>query len=345
MFRFAIISAVGLVTAIGAYAGAIEIGGPSGITANYVTQGGGAVCAAGAGNCVTGSTGGWTEKNFDNVLFAGATNGVAPVPFSGYVQTGGEASGLTATSVGIANAANGQTFAMISDGAVPISNASKNLWEASAAQTDLIVPIGVFDVTGVATMLQNAWGTMGGNDTDITFNFGNTSNATTGLTSVTFDLINTNNAGNTSELRAALACITVTTASCNATNNPHNTPSLTTTLIGSDSNSYGFAEGFVFGAAGTFGGTYNYTSGATGVYAGTQGTLKLDDQDFNFGNAFLNKWLVSVDVGQTGTFGAGISATALSAITVTAVPEPTTFLLLLAGFGGVGVVARRLRKA
>src|ERR1700688_338211 len=103
MVRVTIISALGLITAVAASAGSIEIGGPSGLTNNYITQGAGAVCAAGAGACVTGSTGGFVQKNFDNVLFAGATNGTAPVPFSGYTQTGGTPSGSTATSGGIPN--------------------------------------------------------------------------------------------------------------------------------------------------------------------------------------------------------------------------------------------------
>jgi hypothetical protein len=348
MFRAILISVLGLVGSAAVYAGAIEIGGPNGLTNNYIIQTAGSVCAAGVGACVTGSTGGWAEKNYNNVLFSASTNGTAPVPFSGYTQSGGTPSGLTATSNGAPNAAKGITFAMISDGAPTLGNASRNFWEASAANTSIVVPIGVFDVTDVATMLQNVWGTVGGNDTDITFNFGSTSNATSGLTSVTFDLLNVNNQSGsnaTGEIRASVACITTTTAACNLTTNPSNVPLLTTTLTGSDSNTYAFAADTVFGAASTFGGTYNYTS-STGLYVNTAGALKMDDQDFGFGSAFANDWLVSVAVTQNGTFGNNISATALSAITVdsAATPEPSTIFLILAGLGGIGAV-RRFRRA
>lgn len=350
MVRVALISTLGLIGAVAASAGSIEIGGPSGITSNYITQGVGATCAAGPGLCVTGSTGGWAEKNYDTILFSSATNGVTPpVPFAGYQQTGGESSGLTATSAGNATSASGVTFAMLSDGTTNGLNTgnSKNFWEASSANSSITVPVGVFDVTDVATMLQNVWGTLGGNDTNITFNFGHSSNATSGLTSVTFDLLNSNNqsgAGANGEIRASVACTTVTTAACNATTNPHSIPLVTTTLTGSDSNTYGFDSAYIYGAAST-GGTYAYNTGATNMYANTTGLLKLDDQDFVFGSAFANDWLVSISVTQNGTFGTNLSATALSAITVdSATPEPTTILLVLAGLGGIGAV-RRFRRA
>ncbi len=353
MFRATLISVLGLVGSVAVYAGAVQIGGPSGLTGNYILQTGGAVCAAGLGNCVTGNEGGFAEKNYDNVLFSGATNGTAPVPFSGYTQNGGEAPGLTDTSNGVVNSAKGITFAMISDGGAPVTNASRDFWEASAANSTMTVPIGVFDVTDVATMLQNVWGTVGGNDTNITFNFGNSSNATSGLTSVTFALQNVNNqsgANAAGQIRASVACITTTTVACNMTTNPSNIPVLSATLTGSDGHTYGFASDSVFGAASTLGGVYNYNSGAVGMYGDTAGVLKMDDQDFNFGSAFANDWLVSVAVTQNAVFGMNVSATALSAITVnsatlgSAVPEPTTILLAFLGLGGIGAV-RRFRRA
>jgi hypothetical protein len=73
--------------------------------------------------------------------------------------------------------------------------------------------------------------------------------------------------------------------------------------------------------------------------------LKIDDQDFVFGSAFASDWLVSLAVTQNSNFGNNISATALSAVTVdSAVPEPTTLVLLFAGLGGIAAM-RRFRKA
>jgi hypothetical protein len=289
MFRLTIVSAFGLVAAIAANAGSIEIGGVSGLTNAYLTTaGGGANCAAGAGLCITGSTGGYGEQNYDNVLFAGATNGTAPVPFSGYTQNTGTAAGLTATSASNSTPAGGVTFAMISDGLN--SGSSRNFWESNGNET-ITVPIGVFDVTDVATMLQNVWGSVGGNDTTVTFNFGSTSNATSGLTSVVVNLNDVNNAG-AGEIRSGALCNTTTTATCNTTTAPVGAPTSSTANVGGSGITVDTSA--VYGAATTFGGQYAYTSVSpnTGFYANTQGHLKLDDQDFIFGSTFSNKWLV-----------------------------------------------------
>lgn len=338
MFRLTIVSAFGLVAAIAANAGSIEIGGASGLTNNYITQGAGAVCAAGAGNCIAGSTGGYTEQNYDNVLFAGATNGTAPVPFTGYTQNTGIASGKTATS------AAGTTFAMIADGTNG-NAASNNFWESPGENgVTITVPIGIFDVTEVSTMLQNVWGTVGGNDTTVTFNFGTTSNAGT-TTPVVVNLFNSNSQNGSSatgSIRSGVLCNTVSTATCNLTTQPGSAPVNTTTGLPSDVTAVDVSQ--VYGAPVTTTYAYSSVSPNSGFYANTQGHLRLDEQDFLFGSTYANEWLVSVQV--TENVGdSDLSATALSAITVdTAAPEPTTILLVLAGLGGIGL-AGRFRRA
>jgi len=340
MFRLTIVSAFGLLAAVAANAASIEIGGASGLTNSYLTTaGGGANCAAGAGACITGSTGGYGEQNYDNVLFAGATNGTAaPVPFSGYTQNTGTASGLTATSATNSTSAGGVTFAMISDGLN--SGNSRNLWESNGNET-ITVPIGVFDVTDVATMLQNVWGSLNGNDTTVTFNFGSTSNATTGLTSVAVNL------SDDTEIRSGVLCNTTTTATCNATTSPQTALAATTANAGGSGITVTTSS--VYGALATFGGQYAYTSVSpnTGFYANTAGHLKLDDQDFVFGSAFSGDWLVSVQVTENDGDASFQSETALSAITVDTAPpapEPATILLALVGLGGIGL-AKRFRRA
>ena len=327
MFRLSIISLLAIIGSITANAGSIQIGGASGLTSNYITQGAGAACAAGPGNCVAGSTNGWAERNYDTNLFAGS---VSTVPYTGYVQNGGEPTGLSAT-----DNSNGATFSMLADGASATSpNPSNNFWESTSTggtAQSIVIPIGIFGVTDLWTMLDNQWGTLGGNDTTITFNFGSTSNASS-TTPVVVALNDSNNSGS-GELRASTACTAVPTATCNSSTNPRGP----------------LQEGVVINGVtvneGVVGNPSNYTStSAGGFYTRSQGTVQLDDQQFVFGSEYLNEWLVSVtvteNVGNLPSSG-DPSETALSAITVDTVPEPASILLFLTGLGGVGLARFR----
>lgn len=340
MSRVILVSLFGLTAAVVANAGSVQIGGASGITANYINQGTGAVCAAGAGNCVSGSTTGWAERNYNNILFAGATSNsgaTSPSAFTGYQQIGGEAPGLTATD------GSGTNFAMLSDGTMTgvDTGPSNNYWESTitgGASASIVVPIGLYGVSDVWTMLNNQWGTVGGNDTTVTFTFGSSSNATSGLTNVAVALTNSPNVVGVGQIRSAVACNTVTTATCNLSTN-------TRSILeeGAVVNGVTINTGLVYGP-------FAYTAASpTGFYAGTQGHVKLDDQQFVFDSALANDWLVSMtvteNVGNTpASVTAGVlpSETALSAVTVDTVPEPTTILLVLSGLGVVGF--RRLRR-
>jgi hypothetical protein len=101
--------------------------------------------------------------------------------------------------------------------------------------------------------------------------------------------------------------------------------------------------------------TFAYTAAnPAGFYAGTQGRLKLDSEQFVFNNpSLLSDYLVSMTITENFSMtpsaeaanGASFaSETALSAIDVdTVTPEPTTILLLLSGL--VGFAFLRFRKA
>lgn len=343
MLRIVLVSTIGLLGAVIANAGSVQIGGPNGITSNYILQGSGAVCAAGTGNCVTGSTTNWAEKNYDNILFSGATNNsgaTSPVPFTGYSQTGGTPSGMTATDTA------GTTFAMLADGA-SANNSSYNYWGSNGTNqvpVSILVPVGVFNATDLWTMMDNQWGTLGGNDASLTFNFGSSSNDTSGdVTSVTVNLLDSNNTANNGDMRAAVSCLTTTTATCNAATNPHGSSQQNNVINGVTVNTKVVYNSF------------NYTAAnAAGFYANTAGTLKLDDQQFIFGALSQNKWLVSVQItenlGNTtasvGTTGNLPSELALSAITVdTAAPEPGTVMLFIGGLAGIGLLQYRRKRA
>jgi hypothetical protein len=336
MSRATIASIFGFLTVASAYAGTVQIGGTNGLTSNYILQGAGATCAAGAGNCITGSTTGWAEKNYVNTLFQGVSNSgttpASPVPFTGYAQTGGTPSGSTA-----ADTAHNVTYAMVSDGAIGGNN-SANGWESTATGggTDsIVVPIGLYGVTDLWTMLDNQWGSIGGNDTSVSFTFGNASNATSGLTNITVALVDSNNTGNNAEMRAALSCATVTTATCSNSTNPHGALTEGNVINGVTVNTGVVYNSFVYD-----------TTQAGGFYAGTQGRLKLDDQQFVFSPSLSNLWLVSMTITENiaNTYTSSPtnpSETFVSAITVDTVPEPGTVLLFIAGLGGLGLARRK----
>jgi hypothetical protein len=339
MYRLTIASVFGLFAAVAANAGSVLIGGSTGLSSNYLLQGVGAVCAAGAGNCVTGSTTGYAEKNFDSILFASATSGgTSPVPFAGYTQTGGIAPGLTATDT-----TNGVNFAMISDGANG-NNMSNDYWQSqgTGGVTDsLVVPIGVFGAMDVWTMLNNEWGTLGGNDTTVTFNFGATSNATSGLTSVVVALTNNNGSLLNGELHSAVSCTGGTSVCATVGPNPSKTLDQGVVIDGVTVN-----EGNVYGTL------YDTIPASQPFYTGTSlsGKAKLDDQQFVFNNpALTDEWLVSMTITENvaNTYASNPSApseTAISAITVdTAAPEPSTVFLLMSSLGGLGLMRLRRR--
>jgi len=235
---------------------------------------------------------------------------------------------------------------MISDGVnTQASNQSNNYWQSlgTGATTDtMVIPIGVFDVTDVRTMLDNQFGTLGGNDTTVTFNFGSTSNATSGLTTITVSLNDVDNNGH-GELRAAVSCTAGTSVCFGSGPNPKSNPVEGTIINGVTVN-----EGLVYN---TF--TYNTIPGSQLFYTGSSlvGKVKLDDQQFVFNNpALTNDWLVSMTVSENlaNTYASNNSApseTALSAITVdTATPEPGTVLLFLSGLAGLGIARVRRRS-
>jgi hypothetical protein len=333
MYRITTIAAFGLFAGMLASAGQIQIGGVNGLTDAYITNPNANGCAGGVGACATGSTGAFTEQNYDNVLFAGAENGsTAPKPYATYDQTTGEAGTLTDT-------AHNETFSMVDDGAT--SGASNNFWAApetgcpsACAGPSIVIPIGVFGVSDVWTMLNTELSGPGVKATTFDFTFGTTSSG--GTTQTVVVKLTDSGASTTPSgmLQNAVDCVP-----------PSNCPTLASgpTLAGSIVSSVDVLTGNLY--------TSLYNNGPLGSYAGSSGNIVLDDQGFLFGNIALgtlgagvtnaNSYLVSVTVMESGAAN-GVSP-ALSAITIDTVPEPSTILMFLSGLGALGF-ARFRRK-
>jgi hypothetical protein len=324
LIRPGVVVVLGLLSAAVCSAGVIQIGGASGLTSNYITQGVGAVCAAGAGNCIAGSATNFLERNYDTRLFSGATeSGTPPAAFTGYVQgSPGTPSGSTL----------GQ-FSMISDGLTGVN--SNNYWDAASSSATITVPIGIADVTNVWTMLNNIEGAAGGADTSLTFNFGTTSNASSFNDVVVVDLTNSGTSGSSPSGQIGSSFLCATASICTFDNGAVASSSTATATLNSNPTSgVGVTTGVLY--------TTVYNT-AAGIYAGSSGNVVLNDQDFNLAALVApssGEYLVSIVVNEAaGSAG----QTSLSAITVdTAAPEPSTVFLFLTGLGALGLA--RLRR-
>ncbi|MDP9055459.1 MAG: PEP-CTERM sorting domain-containing protein, partial [Acidobacteriota bacterium] len=301
-------------------------------TNSYITSG----CAG--SSCVAGSVSTATEQNYDNVLFSGALNvSTSPKPYSTYSTS-------TANAGTIVDSTNSVTFSMINDGAS--EGGSNNVWIlGQTGNPTITVPVGVYGVSDVYTMLNTELASAAFANRDVTlfFNFGTTSNAST-VQTVTVKLVNSNNSTTAGgQVRNAVDCAPPST-SCGGVSTAASGSLLTSTVI----------SGVTVKTNNVY--TSPFTS-ATGSYvSNTSGTLNLDDQGFFFngislstlgtGATNLNTYLVSIGVREAGT-SPDIASLGLSAITIDTVsaPEPSTILMLLTGLGALAFARGRRIKA
>ncbi len=343
---------------IGQIAGNTIGGANSGLTANYITGSGGAACVGQVyqGNSCASTSGQtlnapkqFSEENYAVRLFSGAIP--TPSPYAGYSATSTPAPGTT-----MSDGANNVNFAMISDGAG--SFGSNNYWNALGANDVLTIPVGLFGVTDVWTMLNNVWGPAGALDTQLTFQFDSKSDGSdlNSLTTVTLNLVNSSNTpGGSGQIRSSVDCAAGSPGPCTGYANG---PLAASSTLSASVTVNGVAQSPVDITVLTNGvmPTTAYSSVPTGNYAGSQGNVNMDDQGFYFGDAFQNLALVSIGVKETGMgtndfahSGVSASQTALSAITIDTTdaidptPEPSTIALCIMGLGAlvVGTKARR----
>jgi len=338
MFRkIAVITSMSLVAVASLSAGSVQlqVGGTNGLTSAYAGGTGANGCVSANGpdylGCpntsqpnLNGASPNPAERNYENNLFSGVSSATNPGYPTHTTLSGG-----------------GLTFSMLNDSASP----NTNYWALIGA-TGITIPMGVFGVTDVATMLNDNWGCTAGQssgpcvgasntDTQVKFTFDAASNGSdaASLEQVTFDLVNGN------EIRDAVICNTggCSTDGYATTLNAANSlaPALQTGPI---------AVGNITINTGTlYQSAYNYTGSLAGNYNNSSGSVVLDYQDFIFGSLFANDYLVKVNISNPNA-ATGVSRTDLSAITVDFnSPEPSTWLLVAGGIGLIGF--KRFRRA
>ncbi|HEU5020911.1 MAG TPA: hypothetical protein VFT60_03435, partial [Bryobacteraceae bacterium] len=180
---------------VASYAGQIQIGQTivgvnHGLTKTWITS---PDCVG----CASSVTTGFGLKNYNKNLFE---DGVPqPLPFAGYSDVSNVASVAGSTMY---DSTNDVTFAMISQ-----TGTYGNVWTSFGSNT-LTIPMGIFGVKNVWTMLNNYYGVDGANSTSVTFQFDDNADGSdaNSLTTLTVDL------KNGTEIRGAVDC----TANCGA---------------------------------------------------------------------------------------------------------------------------------
>jgi len=313
----------------------LQIGGNNGLTVGTVTQ------------AVTGGATGTVGE--------AAYIGSLPPSSTSFTRT----SGVPATGSPNGEVAGGQlltvndngtnvTFAMINDSANPTAN----MWLSSntngttgspivTTDTILMGGLGVFGVTNVWTMLNDQYGNLAynnGKNTQVTFNF--TTAGGGAVAPLTFTLTNGVTIRDSVNCTSAGGATGTGVGTCTALGYQN---SLDTANNYDPTGALNPASGPNVHAFNVWTGTYN-TGG--GNYANTaNGAVYLDGQNFSLGSAYANDYLTSIQIVGTTT-GTRQSRDVLSAITVgAATPEPSTWLLVTAGFGAIGFFRLRRKSA
>jgi hypothetical protein len=350
MYRSISISTLALVASLTLSAATIPIG-VGGLTASYLNpanypvvagQPSTSVCA-GASNaastaapnyngCYVPASVGGSERAYQVNLFANATQ----VPAVGATTTA--ASQLPGSLSG-----GGANF-------VKVADANLNGWYISSA-AELVVPVGVYGVNTIWTMLNDYWGGDDLYNTTVIFTFDDSSNGAGGSKIPVVETIALRNGDQirssinaTSEPAPKTCTTTYTTGTC-VSNTITQGPVIATTLA-LGATPIGSA---LVTAGNVFSTPYNTITGSTGAreYAGTSGQVVLDYQKFDFQGLHSSDYLVSITIRNqfdaTQTTGTGVNQTRtfLSAISVEQVPEPSTIILSVMGLGALGSFRRR----
>jgi hypothetical protein len=234
----------------------------------------------------------------------------------------------------------GNEFYLLGDNTTADMGTSTNFWISTSTGNgtsgttagSIAIPVGVFGVSTVDTLLNTAVGLSTGGTQCITVNAQNCTNtnsyATITLTFATAsDFLNGITSNEATETFALINGVTQRNI-LNGMGGSATTiaSSYTATDIGTD-----------LGTTANVAVKNVYTTGTS-----TGSTMFLDEQIFPVLTQYQNDYLVSITINDYGS--ASTSHELLSAITVTPTPEPSTVAMLFAGLGAIGVARMRRRK-
>jgi len=237
-----------------------------------------------------------------------------PIPFNNPAVKGCEGTLFTP--------ANAPEFYLLGDRTVADKSTSANYWVTIGDNAGVItIPVGIFGVNAVSTMLNTTSGLTTGNAAnhptgsyaDIVLRF---SSSATGTGSDSYETIALINGVTQRNILSGLGgTASSTSASYTATD-----------ML--NANTYSVRTGQV------------YSSPFTGSSSTpSSGTMVLDYQTFSVLSAYQNMYLVSVTINDNGA--STTNREILSALSVTT-PEPSTILMFMGGLGALGLA--RLRR-
>jgi hypothetical protein len=323
MFRHIAIFMVGAAAIANLNAGSVTlIGGNSGLTSTIGITTSGFVESAYAGTLLTG-TGATVTESGSGVLCAGNTTATC-------TATTGIPNGEQTISTPPGNefaTANGVTFAMIDQ-----PTTTQAVWAAPNTGTNSVtIPIGIFGVTNVDTMLNDQYGVNGAQTTTVQFNFSNSTSETFTLTDGTVIRDDFNCTGGS----GLATCQSFNYATALNTTNGYGINGTSLGTLGTIASGTAYVSAF-----NVWNGTYGSGSGH---YANTTGNINFDAQNFSLGSMAAGTTLVSITIQDAAGSTAQVSRDALTAITVVAAPEPSTVFLVLFGIAAMAF-SRRFAK-